>query len=74
MKCPCTTCALNGCGWWHDKCVRYKAWKEELAEKNAAERQRKINFDVMSDAQKRHCWIKKRYSRNQPLNRSTKER
>lgn len=74
MKCPCITCALNGCGVHHNKCVRYKAWKDELAKRNKILRDEKVNSDVMSDAQKRHCWRNKRYGRNQPLNRSTKER
>ena len=74
MKCPCKVCPRKGCGSYHSKCKDYLEWKAELDEKNKAERTEKISHDVMSDAQKRHCWIKKRYSKNQPISRSTKER
>lgn len=35
MICPCKHCEDAGCGSYHDKCQRYKEWREELDEKKA---------------------------------------
>ena len=43
MVCPCKDCGKAGCGAYHDKCEKYKAWDE--ARQSAANR-RQLSQDV----------------------------
>lgn len=62
--CPCKGCddrqPGTGC---HDKCERYKMWKEKEDEKKAMMRK---DYDAvpMSDAKRKAIWQSQRYGRS----------
>jgi len=72
-KGPCRGCENAGCGAYHGKCEKYKAWRAELDRRNETVRKERKKFDTMSEASKREMWREKRYSRQQH-SRSVKER
>ena len=45
MNTPCKNCKFNGCGRFHDKCEKYKEWKEMQAKEK---RDKRINNYVAS--------------------------
>lgn len=46
MNTPCMNCEKAGCGAYHDKCERYKAWKEqEIAMRQDEKKERKRTSD-----------------------------
>ena len=70
---PCNGCEERKVG-CHGACGRYKEWRRKLDEKN----ERRVEFlkrgGTMSEAAEREIWRKQRWSRQQPIRRSGKER
>ncbi len=69
---PCHGCEDRapgtGC---HSKCERYKAWKQELDNKNRYLREERDKRITMSEQNKRAMWRNTRYAK-QARNRKTK--
>ena len=69
---PCYECPdrHTGC---HGSCERYKKWRQELDEKNELRNQFLKKGDTISAAAEREMWRNKRYSRQQPIRRASKD-
>jgi len=68
---PCMDCPEREIG-CHGRCGRYRKWREEKDEKNR--RAAEARSDTISTAAIREIWRKSRWSRQQPISRSGKER
>lgn len=42
---PCKDCSNKGCGPYHDMCIKYKYWKDQLDEYNEKKRKEAEEID-----------------------------
>lgn len=65
-KSPCTTCKMQGCGEFHDRCKEFKAYRTLLDEvsKKRLQNSNVVGYIVTTQNRSRH---RARTSKNQPF-------